>query len=75
MKISNVLKKLQETKILPKSSITDSDKANTASLIYEFAANISQQAEYEFNLSQEDGDLIYNSLVTVLNYLNGYPEN
>ena len=44
------------------------------SRIYNFAADKSQEAEIEFNLTSNQGDLVYNSIITALLYLKDYPK-
>ena len=44
------------------------------SRIYDFAAKKSQEAENEFNLTSNQGDLVYNSIITALLYLKDYPK-
>jgi hypothetical protein len=42
--------------------------------IYDFATTTTANAEGLFNLTHQEGDLVYNSLLTVLKYLKNYPE-
>lgn len=45
------------------------------SRIYDFAAKKSQDAEIEFDLTSNQGDLVYNSIITALLYLKDYPKD
>jgi hypothetical protein len=42
--------------------------------IYEFAEQIASEAENKFNLSYNDGELIYQSLLVCLKHLKDYPK-
>ncbi len=44
------------------------------SRIYDFASKKAQDAENEFNLTSNQGDLVYNSIITALLYLKDYPK-
>ena len=44
------------------------------SRIYDFASKVSQDAENKFNLTPNQGDLVYNSIITSLLYLKDYPK-
>lgn len=68
-----MIKKVNNTKITPVMPFKD--ETNTASLIYEFCGKTAQLAEYEFNLSSDEGDLVYNSVLTALLYLKDYPKD
>lgn len=69
---------------LVQTKATQSKKADTmenfnkeellVSRIYEFAAKTAQDAENAFNLTSNQGDLVYNSTITALLYLKDYPK-